>query len=204
MGREIEGVSRFESVTQPGASWKAAFGAVEETPAWVVHCVPNEQVPVGMQFAGPDVDEGTQPGGKAGAVTASKPSHKSLTKNGVGVGVEVGTVAVGVGEAVPVGVGVADGVGVGVSGGGGVVVGVGVAAVGVGEGEGLGVTVALGDGLGVAGGVGVGVGVAPVHTSGEGPWMPTAIGVPVLKKPTVAFTAVGGRLESKRKLYIVP
>src|SRR5436189_1465373 len=34
--------------------------------------------------------------------------------------------------------------------------------------------------------------------------MPTVIGVPVLRKPTVAFTAVGGRLESKRKLYVVP
>jgi hypothetical protein len=30
------------------------------------------------------------------------------------------------------------------------------------------------------------------------------MGVPVLRKPTVAFTFVGGRLESKRKLYVVP
>ena len=30
------------------------------------------------------------------------------------------------------------------------------------------------------------------------------IGVPVLKKPIVAFAACGGRLESKRKLYNVP
>jgi hypothetical protein len=30
------------------------------------------------------------------------------------------------------------------------------------------------------------------------------MGSPVLKKPTVAFTAWGGRFESKRKLYKVP
>jgi hypothetical protein len=134
---------------------------------------------VGVQLAAPDVEEWTQPGGKAGAVTASKPSHKILTKNGVGVGVEVGTVAVGVAEGVPVGVGVAEGVVVG---------------------EGVGIAV----GLGVGVGGGVGVGVAPVQVSGEGPWIPTVIGVPVLKKPTVAFTAAGGRLESNRKLYMVP
>jgi hypothetical protein len=65
------------------------------------------QVTVGVQFPEPAAVEDTQPGGNAGgAETASKPSHKSLTKNGVGVGVEVGTVAVGVGEGVPVGVGV--------------------------------------------------------------------------------------------------
>ena len=34
--------------------------------------------------------------------------------------------------------------------------------------------------------------------------MPTVIGVPVLKKPTVAFVVCGGRLESKRKVYMVP
>ena len=34
--------------------------------------------------------------------------------------------------------------------------------------------------------------------------MATVIGAPVLKKPTVAFVACGGRLESKRKLYNVP
>ena len=64
-----------------------------------------------------------------------------------------------------------------------------------------GATVAVAVGLAVA--VAVGVGVA-VHTSGEGPWMPTVIGDPVLKKPTVTVAACGGRLESKRKLYIVP
>ena len=78
--------------------------------------MPNAQVPAGVQLAGPAVEEGTQPGGSAGAVTASKPSHKILTKNGVGVGVEVGTVAEGVAVAVGEGaiVAVADGVGVGV------------------------------------------------------------------------------------------
>jgi len=61
------------------------------------------------------VEEATQPGGNAGAVTASKPSQKIWKKKGVGVGVEVGTVevAVGVGDAVPVGVGGGDGVTVG-------------------------------------------------------------------------------------------
>ena len=34
--------------------------------------------------------------------------------------------------------------------------------------------------------------------------MATVIGVPVLKKPIVAFAACGVRLESKRKLYKVP
>ena len=71
----------------------------------------------------------------------------------------------------------------------------------------LGVGVGVGLGIGVVVGVGVvvgpGVGVA-VQTSGEGPWIPTVFGVPVLKKPIVAFVAWGGRLESKRKLYRVP
>ena len=40
--------------------------------------------------------------------------------------------------------------------------------------------------------------------SGVGPWMATVVGLPVLKYPIVAFTACGGRLESKRKLYKVP
>ena len=48
--------------------------------------------------------------------------------------------------------------------------------------------------------VAVGVGV-PVPA---GPWIATVIGVPVLKKPIVAFVACGGLLESKRKLYNVP
>ena len=39
---------------------------------------------------------------------------------------------------------------------------------------------------------------------GEGPWIGTVTGVPVLKNPTVAVVARGGLLESKRKLYNVP
>ena len=39
---------------------------------------------------------------------------------------------------------------------------------------------------------------------GEGPWIDTVTGVPVLKNPTVAVVACGGLLESKRKLYNVP
>ena len=112
----MEGVSRLESVTQLGASWKAAFGAVWEVALLVAQFVPSAHVPVGVQLAGPGVKEVTQLAGNAGAVTASKPSQKTLTKKGVGVGVEVGAVAVavGVGDGVPVGVGVSVGVGVGV------------------------------------------------------------------------------------------
>jgi hypothetical protein len=43
-----------------------------------------------------------------------------------------------------------------------------------------------------------------VFTVGAGPWIATDIGAPVLKKPTVAFVACGGLLESNRKLYNVP
>ena len=73
----------------------------------------------------------------------------------------------------------------------------------------LGVTVALavGDALGVGDAVGVAValGVGVGNTSqAVGPWIATVMGVPVLKKPIVAFAACGGPLESKRKLYKVP
>ena len=67
----------------------------------------------------------------------------------------------------------------------------------------VGVEVGVGVGVAVAVAVAVGVGV-PVHTSGEGPCIPTVIGAPVLKKPIVALAAWGGRLESNRKLYNVP
>ena len=39
---------------------------------------------------------------------------------------------------------------------------------------------------------------------GEGAWIATVVGAPVLKKLIVAFAACGGRFESKRKLYKVP
>jgi len=71
------------------------------------------------------------------------------------------------------------------------------AGVGVGDGVGIGVGV----GVGVAG-VGVGVGVGVPGTKGA--WIATVMGVPVLKKPTVAFVACGGVFESNRKLYKVP
>ena len=58
-------------------------------------------------------------------------------------------------------------------------------------------------GVAVAVAVAVGVGV-PAHTPGEGPWISTVTGDPVLKKPIVAVAACGGRSESKRKLYMVP
>jgi hypothetical protein len=106
-GTAMEGVSRFESVTQLGALWNAEFGAVLEVPVLVVQSVPSAQVPAGVQSAGPILEVATQFGGNAGAVTASNPSQKIWKKKGVGVGVAVGIVevAVGVGEGVPVGVG---------------------------------------------------------------------------------------------------
>src|SRR5438270_7829487 len=74
---------------------------------------------------------------------------------------------------------------------------------GVGVGVGVGGTVAVAVAVGVGvGGVPVAVGVGvPVPA---GPWIPTVVGVPVLKKPIVAFVAWGGLLESNRKLYNVP
>jgi hypothetical protein len=42
----------------------------------VVHCVPSAQVPVGVQLAGPGVNDEVQPGGKAGAVTPSNFSSR--------------------------------------------------------------------------------------------------------------------------------
>ena len=91
--------------------------------------------------------------------------------------------AVGVGVAVPAGVGLGVAVAPGVT-------------LGLGEGGAVG--------LGVAIGVAVAVGVGVAAPSGEGPWISTVIGVPVLKKPIVAFATCGGRSESKRKLYKVP
>jgi hypothetical protein len=101
-------------------------------------------------------------------------------------------VVVGVGGAVAVG----EAVGVGVRGGGTVGVGVGVVGAGVGEAEGVGV--------GVVGGVGVGVGDPGQSKNGSGDRIPVPKGVPVLKKPIVADLLIGGRSESKRKLYSVP
>ena len=57
---------------------------------------------------------------------------------------------------------------------------------GVGRGLDAGLDLGVGVGRGVA--VAVGVGVAPP----EGPWIATAIGEPVLKKPIVALAACGG------------
>ena len=39
---------------------------------------------------------------------------------------------------------------------------------------------------------------------GEGAWIATVTGEPVLKNPTVAIAGCGGLFESKRKLYSVP
>jgi hypothetical protein len=71
-----EGVSRVESVTQPGALWNTQLGGVSGAVVLVAQFVPSAQVPVGMQLAGPGVKVLTQPGGSAGAVTPSKFSLK--------------------------------------------------------------------------------------------------------------------------------
>jgi len=52
----------------------------------------------------------------------------------------------------------------------------------------VGVAVAVAVAVGVAVGVGVGVGVPPP----PGAWIPTVMGDPVLKKPTVALALCGG------------
>jgi hypothetical protein len=78
--------------------------------------------------------------------------------------------------------------------------GVGVA-VGVELGPGVEEAVAVGVGAGVPVGAGVAVGVGlPQVPSEAGAWIGTVIGVPVLKKPTVALAACGGSGESKRKV----
>jgi hypothetical protein len=66
------GESKLESMTQPGASWNAELGAVSGSVAVVAQSVPNAHVPEGSQLAGPEVNEVTQPAGKAGGVTLSK------------------------------------------------------------------------------------------------------------------------------------
>jgi hypothetical protein len=74
-------------------------------------------------------------------------------------------------------------------------------AVGVGE----IVAVNVGVGLTVAVAVAVDVGVAVGVTSDmKGATTATVTGEPVLKKPMVALLAIGGALESNRKLYNVP
>ena len=86
------------------------------------------------------VAEVVQPAGRAGAVTPSKFSVRTLALHPIGTGVAVG---------------VGDGLGVGLTVGDGLVVGEGLA---VGDGLGVGDAVGLGDGVGVQSGHGVGVG----------------------------------------------
>ena len=77
------------------------------------------------------------------------------------------------------------GVGRGLPGGLGLAVGLGLG-VGVAVGVDVGVEVGVAVAVGVA--VGVGVGVPPP----PGAWIPTVMGDPVLKKPTVALALCGG------------
>ena len=67
-----------------------------------------------------------------------------------------------------------------------------------GPGVGVGVGVDVGVGLAVGVGVGDGAGTFP------GAWITTALGEPVLKKPTVASVGFGGWSASNRKLHNVP
>ena len=71
----------------------------------------------------------------------------------------------------------------------------------VGEGEAVAVGEAVGDGVAVGGeGVGNGVGLGDGRHSLAEPRTGTMMGAPVLKKPIVAFTVVGGVPARKRKL----
>jgi hypothetical protein len=72
--------------------------------------------------------------------------------------------------------------------------------VGVGVGVGVFVGVLVGVSVGVDVGVLVGVAVGVAVGPESGPWTIKFIGSPVLKKPTVASTSLGGSSESKRKL----
>ena len=77
--------------------------------------------------------------------------------------------------------------------------------VGVGRGVAVAVAVTVGVGVGeiVAVAVAVGVGLGVVSDM-KGATTSTVTGEPVLKKLTVAVLALGGPLESNRKLYNVP
>ena len=68
------------------------------------------------------------------------------------------------------------------------------AGVGLGDGVAVGVMVGVAEGvtIGLAVAVGVAVGVGAGVAQPSGPWIATVIGVPVLKKPIVAFVAAGG------------
>ena len=63
---------------------------------------------------------------------------------------------------------------------------------GVAVGVGLGVAVAVGVGVAVAVAVAVAVGVGVGVPPPPGAWIPTVMGDPVLKKPTVALALCGG------------
>jgi hypothetical protein len=83
------------------------------------------------------------------------------------------------------------GVGRGLAGGLGLAVGLGLGVgVAVGVEVGVDVGVEVGVAVAVADGVGVGVGVPPPPPPGA--WIPTVMGDPVLKKPTVALALCGG------------
>ena len=94
-------MSKIESVTQPGALWKAQLGGPKGLVVLVVQFVPKAQVPVGVQSAAPGVKVVIQPAGNAGAVTPSKSSLKTVTGVQVGAGLGLGVPGgLGVGVAV--------------------------------------------------------------------------------------------------------
>jgi hypothetical protein len=102
----MDGVSRFESVTQLGSLWNAALGAESGVVRVVSQSVPSVQVPVGVHAFTPLVKLLIHPAGNAGAVTPSKFSLKTVVCPGhIGVGDGVGD-GVGVGVGLGVGVGV--------------------------------------------------------------------------------------------------
>src|ERR1043166_6337975 len=86
----IGGVSKTESVTQTGASWKAALGAVTDVALVVRQSLPKVHAPISKQLAGPAPKEVAQFAGNAGGTMLSKPSQNILTKYGGGVGVGAG------------------------------------------------------------------------------------------------------------------
>src|ERR1051325_7143304 len=89
------GLSRVESVTQPGSSWKIELGMVSEAALSVAQKDPWPQVVPPVQLPGPATKVLTQPSGKTGGTTPSKFSLKTVPQ-GVGAGIAPGVMSTGV------------------------------------------------------------------------------------------------------------